>query len=117
MPTIPSTRSLWRPKLKECAEQCASCPFREGNDDEFRKAVEGFFPGVLLDDNAVAIARERIRGDLKFSGDFICHCTIYKAKGKLREVQERRQCPGATKYYRESPDNRSTICQPKLKRF
>ncbi len=98
-------RKLWLPKRPELTEQCASCPFREGNDaelgavigklrDKFR--VEG--PVTL---GAIEHARAEVRADLRFSGDFICHFTAYDLEtGQRRPTTEARQCPGASKVWR-----------------
>lgn len=101
-------RKLWRPRLPETLkERCASCPFREGNDEEFRIVVEKIvqaekghktepvYPLVGI------MTRRAVRMDVSQRGDFACHLTAYDENMKQRPVSEHLQCPGAATYYRE----------------
>lgn len=98
-------RRMWRPKLPEC-EQCPSCPFLTGNDDQLRAVAnrlrESMCLPVLASNQSVEFVREQIKADLQHSGDFICHRTAYDlGEGGLRPKEGHRQCPGASKWWRE----------------
>ena len=99
----PNSRSLWRPKLPE-VPQCVSCPFRAGNDKEFGEIVAKLqrLPLAAIPPFLIWHARMRIKEDLKFSGDFICHGTAYHKDMTRRPMKEARQCPGATEFFRAS---------------
>jgi hypothetical protein len=98
-------RSLWLPKRKEVCKQCASCPFKEGNDREF-----GVVAGKLLlkakpTKAQIKKVRDNVKADLARmgSGDFICHMTVLDINdpyGKKKPESEHRQCAGATKFWR-----------------
>lgn len=108
-PETKKRRSLWRPKLRELKEQCASCPFRKGNDVEFGGIVKKLLAkgGVPMTEDfvpppqAIQNSRRLIKADLKHSGDFACHHTAYDAEMNLKPDAERRQCPGASKWFKE----------------
>jgi hypothetical protein len=104
-------RSLWRPKLKEVAKQCDSCPFRDGNDKEFGEYLTklrnsfGFVgPAKPFD---ILYARRQVTSERRFSGDFACHHTAYHPDMTPRDPSEHRQCPGASKLFRELLAQRS----------
>ncbi len=99
-------RQMWRPKLPEVAVQCASCPFREGNDDEFRAVLKKMLGASVLTEEGLQDVRDEIKESLQYSGDFICHHTALKVGGELRPLQDRRQCPGATAWFRSSTAGR-----------
>lgn len=95
----------WIPKLPEAKEQCASCPFRVGNDEAFkgilgRLKVKHNKPGPVtkkeLTDARMTVYRDVIEG----SGDFLCHASVYGPNMDMRPNNERRQCPGATEFKR-----------------
>lgn len=94
-------RALWRPKRRE-AEQCASCPFLDGNNKEFSAVVNAIKTAAgmeLKEGQDVAGARRSVRLEVlgrNGQGDFICHATAYGPGMKLRDPSEFRQCPGAT---------------------
>ena len=95
-------RQSWSPKRKEMPTQCASCPFRTDNDPEFKavldKLVQSNGGGTANTD----MARFRIKQDLlQMGGDFICHQSAYDENMDLRDKSEHRQCPGATKFYKD----------------
>lgn len=94
-------RSLWIPKRPEVSVQCISCPFKEGNDDEFRKYVSAFL-GREASSEDIQKTRIRIKQELKHGGDFMCHCTVYSdiEKMSLNPREEFRQCKGASEYFR-----------------
>lgn len=98
-------RNLWMPKLRE-AEQCASCPFREGNDKAFGGIVRALKKHAGMDEdegNTVAEARAMAHMDVigpDGRGDFVCHATAYGPEMRLRASSEHRQCPGATALYK-----------------
>lgn len=101
-------RDFWLPKQQELPEKCVSCPFREGNDEEFgavcerlRDSEDNPFRGMpLTKEDAVANARESIREQTARLGDFSCHCTVYNADMTQKPRSEWRQCPGASEHYR-----------------
>jgi len=98
-------RALWTPKRREVPAQCASCPFRVGNDKEFSgilsklKAKLGLKPSVKRPE--VVAARCQVRMDLEHTGDFACHHTAYDEAMNERPASEHRQCAGATRWFRE----------------
>jgi hypothetical protein len=102
-------RGTWRPRLKELPNQCASCPFRTGNDKEFQGVVDrlkekGIQATLDVPHNVdLSVVRFGIRLGVEAHGDFICHGTAYTKDMELRDRKEHRQCPGATKAYREGP--------------
>jgi hypothetical protein len=103
VPISQNPRRLWRPKTAECEKQCPSCPFLRGNNKEFGEVVSKLRrmaqmpPPKPID---IHFARTAIEDDLQFSGDFLCHSTVYTEDMKLRPEEDRRQCPGATKFFR-----------------
>lgn len=102
-----AARKLWRPKRPEVPEQCASCPFRVGNDTEFAKIVRilrqqsGIVGGITK--AIVRFARMSIRMDVSAQGgDLACHYSAYDLQtGKTRPSQDWKQCKGASEFYRE----------------
>lgn len=99
-----SVRRFWTPKLKPCGEQCASCPFRAGNDAEFGAVVAklkkkaGVTGPVTTEE--IEHARKQVKDDLLHTGDFACHGTVYHDDMSLKEPGGRRQCPGATAFWK-----------------
>lgn len=111
-------RSLFLPKHPECETQCPSCPFRNGNESAFgdvlnklrlannQKPRKGFSKIHMAAD-----AKAQIHAEVRFNGDFVCHHTVYAFpanmkrgdKAELRPSDERRQCPGATRFFRSFP--------------
>lgn len=100
----PLKRPLWRPKLKELPEQCASCPFRKDNDKEFGAIIDRLRRSAgqhgRMTRGHVQFARLGLYADALERGDFLCHHTVYDEKMNYKPEHERRQCPGATKLYR-----------------
>lgn len=96
---------LWKPKLKELPEQCASCPFKYDNEAEFKAVVQRLnaSAGMVrkVTSATTAHARMMIRIQTAKAGDFACHCTVYDADMHPKDCDEYRQCPGATAFYRE----------------
>ncbi len=96
-------RALWQPKLPEVAKQCASCPFRIGNDKEFGEVITrlrcrfGMSEKVRRAD--IQHARLRVRIDSEH-GDFVCHHTAYDGEMEDRPHTDYRQCAGATQAFR-----------------
>lgn len=98
-------RTFWRPRLKLAPAQCPSCPFRSGNDKEFKEVVKRLREQLGLRGNVtselVTKARQKIRMECTFQGEFACHLTAYDpATMKERAPSEHRQCPGAADFYR-----------------
>lgn len=106
-------RRLWMPKRTELKEPCASCPFRQGNDDEFGEVVNrlrkangmGKLPFHIpegrrvLDDVRLSLEREVE----EHGGEFVCHQTAYRLDDddmKMRDEAAWRQCAGAARHYR-----------------
>ncbi len=92
------------PKLKELKEQCASCPFRRGNDKEFGEIVRRICKSTKqrFSKFQVTFARGQIEIDCMDRIDFACHCTVYDDEMNLKSTQDRRQCPGASQFYRQN---------------
>lgn len=97
-------RDLFLPKLPELAEQCPSCPFRSGNDLEFGEIIRKLCASgnVKFSPAVVRRARASITDEAKHVGDFSCHHTAYRDDMSLKDVREHRQCPGATRAFKES---------------
>lgn len=97
-------RQFWMPRLRPMEQQCASCPFKDGNDKEFgaihrRLAAAA---GVPVHPVSVLTSRMRVRADIANapSGDFICHSSAYTPEMTRRPMTQARQCPGATEFYK-----------------
>ena len=88
-------RDLWTPKRSELAQQCASCPFRKGNDAEFGVIVDKL-NRLYSSDGTVEQVRFSVEHSLEHGGDFACHLTAYTETMGRRPPHEHRQCPGAT---------------------
>lgn len=103
---IREMRKCWLPKRREMPEQCASCPFREGNDAELGAVLVKLRSHFQLAEGPVTQeiidhARTEVRDDLRFSGDFICHFSAYDLEtGARRPDGDARQCPGASAFWR-----------------
>ena len=99
-------RAMWSPQRKEMPEQCASCPFRDDNDKEWRKVTEKLAEsgGVDVDEGTAIRARFAIHMEVSRRGDFVCHQSAYDVKDGMREREphEHLQCPGATKHFKEN---------------
>lgn len=94
-------RQHWTPKRKEMPEQCVSCPFRKDNDPEFKAVLDKLVKanrGGIADTDA---ARFMIRKETALMGDFICHQSVYDENMDLRDKSAHRQCPGATKHFKD----------------
>ncbi len=96
-------RWMWQPKFPEVPVQCASCPFRVGNDKEFGEVLARLrskfdMPGKITKAD-IGHARLRVRFDSDH-GDFVCHHTAYDAQMNQRPSTDFRQCAGATAAYR-----------------
>lgn len=101
-----SHKILFQPKYPEVAAQCASCPFRFGNNEEFGAILNKLekscgLPGKVTK-KQITQARIRIMSDVGSRGDFMCHLSAYTPEMKQRPRTEWRQCAGATRHYRES---------------
>lgn len=97
-------RLLWSPKLKVMPEQCISCPFREGNDDEFGKICDRLNPELQrLSPKKRALriemARFQLREETAHFGDLSCHQSAYNPDMTVKPYREHRQCPGAAKHF------------------
>ncbi len=113
MPEKQKARKLWRPKLPELSDQCASCPFRTDNKVEFTDVVQGLRRkmGMIGTPSTfdVFVARTKIARECKDRGDFACHHTVYDSAMNIKPVSEYRQCYGATKYFKgEDPCQKRT---------
>ena len=97
-------RSLFLPKRAELEEQCPSCPFRDGNHDEFGEVVKQLCKanGRKYARIVAAEARFKIRDEALTFGDFSCHHTVYNEDMSTKPQTEWRQCPGATKYFKKA---------------
>lgn len=97
-------RALWRPKLEELSQQCASCPFRQGNNDSWGavlKRLAKAFGEKLPNKARVTLARIQIMSETEACGDFVCHGTAYKPDMTLRDKSEHKQCPGASEWFKK----------------
>lgn len=102
-----SVRRFWKPKREEVSEQCASCPFREGNDAAFGGIMRKLYKQFELDPPTpaeISASRECVKRELEHSGDFVCHLTAYNPDMSLKDGCEHRQCAGATKWWKEGGD-------------
>lgn len=103
-----SNPAPWRPRRPEVPVQCASCPFREDNNEAFAcivnrlRKTEGLRP-VKPGSKVVKTARSKIRIDLLClgSGEFYCHGTVYNEDMTTKPISEYRQCAGATAFWRD----------------
>jgi hypothetical protein len=91
------------PMLAEVRRQCASCPFREGNDKELREfLVNAHICSRTESRKRARRVREEVKRDtLGSDGDFTCHHSVYTREGKDRPERLHRQCAGATKFFVE----------------
>jgi len=95
-------RQLWRPKLPEMPEQCASCPFRKGNDVEWAGVIAKLAASGGKSSVNFEQARKLVKLDINMmGGEFHCHLTVYNADMTMKPMSEHKQCPGASRYYRE----------------
>ena len=96
----------WTPKRPEVPAQCASCPFRVGNDKEFGEVLqrlkdkEAGGPAPKVTKRDIGFARLQIWGDTHGWGDFYCHGTVYTPEMQQRPVGEWMQCKGAADAHR-----------------
>lgn len=97
-------RKLWRSKMPELPRACASCPFRIGNAKEFGAVVQRLRDAEGIKGKCtpsiVGHARVSLVIETQNRGDFVCHGTAYGPDMKLRPESERRQCAGASRFYR-----------------
>lgn len=85
--------------------QCASCPFRDGNNAEFAVIVNRLrkkagMRQVLPTSKLVQQARSKVRVETAMigTGRFACHHTAYDEDMNVRPLNEHRQCPGAVEF-------------------
>ncbi len=97
-------RQLWTPKRKEMPEQCASCPFRTGNDAEFGLVIAKLCEasGERMTAVTADMARFKLKLETETLGDFICHQSAYDKDMAMRPPVDWRQCPGATRHHKDS---------------
>lgn len=112
LPPLQNPRLLWRPKLPEMPVQCVSCPFRTGNDVEFREVLtrlknKGKKSGKLVVSMArAAIAREQLLEETAEIGDFSCHQSAFNPDMTTKPYLEHRQCPGASANFVKSGERK-----------
>lgn len=94
---IREARKMWRPHFPECAEPCASCPFRNDNDEALRAKLQALFPTI---DPDIHHTRVTVKLEVQFSGNFGCHFTVFDGAGGIKPMAERRQCAGAAAWFR-----------------
>lgn len=111
-------RNLWKPRLPELPEACASCPFRGDNDEAFGAVVERLCKaaGVRFSKLKVHQARRSIQEEATMLGEFACHGTVYNADMSVRPVAEHRQCAGASAHFRAHDPAKSLPPPPKRRR-
>lgn len=88
--------------------QCASCPFRDGNDAEWGVVVNklrkahGLKP-VKPGSHIIKHARKSVRLEtaMKGSDQFACHGSAYDENMQIRPAKEHRQCPGAVEFMKQ----------------
>lgn len=99
-----ASRRFWMPRMPILSDQCASCPFREGNDPEFGEVVGKLAATMDLEEvdnqDRTDMARARIKRDCTHSGEFACHHTAYNEDMSEKPRSEHRQCPGAAEWYK-----------------
>jgi hypothetical protein len=90
----------WKPRLP-AAEQCASCPFRGGNDAEFGTIVAKLLGKKKATKAQIKRARESVQHDVlvNMRPDFACHASAYRADMSVRPLNEHKQCPEATQAF------------------
>jgi hypothetical protein len=101
-------RKTWLPRLPMAPVQCASCPFKKDNDEQFGAIVNALRVSMGMPKlvgraliRAVAWARLQARGDADRGGEFACHLSVYESGTmKAKPTSEHRQCPGAAARYR-----------------
>lgn len=100
----PAPQSLWKPRFPELPEMCASCPFREGNDQAFgdiltriKKKHGERRPATARE---ITTARAKVKFDRLFSGEFCCHNTVYDAQMNVQRRGHWKQCAGAAAHFR-----------------
>ncbi len=93
-------RLMWLPRLPPMPEQCVSCPFREGNELEFRAVLTKLKnlggSGLVVSLDQTIRAKEMIRREAIECGEFSCHQSAYDSKMRVKPYSEHRQCPGAS---------------------
>lgn len=96
-------RRVWSPQRPEAAEQCPSCPFRAGNNDEWLAICQRLAVSEGVDPESVDphFARFNVMREVSDRGDFNCHHTAYNADMTRRDDAELRQCPGASAFFRD----------------
>ena len=104
MPDKYETRQLFLPKHPQCTNNCPSCPFLEGNDEELAKVLNALrraqnVPGDMTP-HEIAFARMQVKLDVDRAGTFICHKTAYNDDMTLKPAKGHRQCCGATRHYK-----------------
>ena len=100
-------RRCWQPKMPEVEGQCASCPFREdvAPFHEVLKLVAAANGHPEPDRFRAGVAVMQVKYEDAVRGDFACHLTVYEPDYRtLRPTEDRRQCAGASKWFREGGD-------------
>ncbi len=103
-PGLMSPHALWRPRRPELPKQCVSCPFLKGNDKEFKAVFEKICSkhgGAKVTAKDLMNARVNVRVGVLANPEFYCHGTAYDKDMNVRPLEEQRQCPGASKLFRE----------------
>lgn len=103
---------MWRPKFTEVSAQCASCPFKMGNNPEFGEVVNRLRrkDGQAKPATVREVGQARLALMMEFEecghGDFICHGTAYDRDMNQLPRGSFRQCAGASQWWQERTMNR-----------
>jgi len=92
--------------------QCASCPFRKGNDAEWTTVVNRLrktfgLRKVTAKSSVIKAARANVHMEvieqvcLLGRVQFACHCTAYDKDMNPRPPHEHKLCPGAVKFFKQ----------------
>lgn len=96
----PMARAI--PKFPLLPVQCASCPFRSGNDEELGEVVRRLRKKWDMSQKVgpadIAHTRKMLRIDAYRAAEFLFHGSVYDAEMNERPRHEHRGCPGAVEW-------------------
>ncbi len=103
---ILKARRFWRPRHKLVSVPCATCPFREDNDNAFAAFVLKMASKIgVKNPQRPAVVRASLHATAAATGgEFVCHHTVYTEDFKKKPASQHRQCAGAAEYYRSGKD-------------
>lgn len=87
------------PKFPLMPAQCASCPFKVGNDAELGAVILGLRKKFGMRETVHAAdikhTRMRLRIDAQSAQNFLCHASVYDREMDEKPRHEHRTCPGS----------------------